>query len=82
LKVDRSFVHKLGANQQDNTAITRAIVKLGNTLGLGIVAEGIEEWAQVEHLKSLDCSHGQGYLFSHPMSSRDATNFLLNAQET
>ncbi|MBW4550325.1 MAG: EAL domain-containing protein [Aphanocapsa sp. GSE-SYN-MK-11-07L] len=81
LKVDRSFIHKLGANQQDNTAITRAIVKLGNTLGLGIVAEGIEEWAQVEHLKSLDCSHGQGYLFSHPMSSGDATNFLVNAQE-
>ncbi len=82
LKVDRSFIHKLGANRQDNTAITRAIVKLGNTLGLGIVAEGIEEWEQVEHLKSLDCSHGQGYLFSHPMSSADATNFLHNAQES
>ncbi len=82
LKIDRSFIHKLGASQRDNTAITKAIVKLGNTLGLGIVAEGIEEWEQVDHLKTLDCSHGQGYLFSRPMSSLDATDFLINTQES
>jgi diguanylate cyclase (GGDEF)-like protein/PAS domain S-box-containing protein len=82
LKIDRSFIHRLGLNQHDNTAITKAIVKLGNTLGLGLVAEGIEEWEQVDHLKTLDCSHGQGYLFSHPMSSLDATIFLQKAEES
>jgi diguanylate cyclase (GGDEF)-like protein/PAS domain S-box-containing protein len=81
LKIDRSFIHKIGADPSGNTAITKAIVKLGNTLGLKVVAEGIEEWEQVENLKSLDCSHGQGYLFSRPMTSLDATDFLLKAQE-
>jgi diguanylate cyclase (GGDEF)-like protein len=65
--------------QRDQKAITRAIINLGNNLGLGIVAEGIEGWEQVNQLKSLNCSHGQGYLFARPMNSDDSTTFLVDS---
>jgi diguanylate cyclase (GGDEF)-like protein/PAS domain S-box-containing protein len=83
LKIDRSFVQPLGnsSEAEDKTLIAKSIVNLGNTLGLSIVAEGVEEWEQVKHLQSLNCPYGQGYLFSKPMNSDDTTDFLLTAQE-
>jgi EAL domain-containing protein (putative c-di-GMP-specific phosphodiesterase class I) len=83
LKIDRSFTQQISSNptQPSKTAITRAIVNLGNTLGLGVVAEGIEAWEQVTHLKAWDCPHGQGYLFSYPLNQEETTTFLQNHQE-
>jgi diguanylate cyclase (GGDEF)-like protein len=62
LKIDRSFVGGLGTNI-DDTAIVRALIGLGNSLGIVTVAEGIETQAQAEFVKARGCDIGQGYLF-------------------
>lgn len=82
LKIDRSFIHPLGESvvSAKKPPIAKSIVNLGNTLGLSIVAEGVEEWEQVKHLQSLNCPYAQGYLFSKPMSVDDTTAFLRDGQ--
>lgn len=65
LKVDKAFVQmEADANSR---SLARAIIDLGKTLQLKIVAEGIEDAAQLELLQGLDCEYGQGYYFSKPM---------------
>ncbi|WP_422845916.1 EAL domain-containing protein [Acidovorax sp. M2(2025)] len=66
LKVDKSFVRDMLVNPAD-MAITRAIIALGRTLGLGIVAEGVEDLATAQVLDALDCEELQGYHFSRPL---------------
>ncbi|CAN7404917.1 EAL domain-containing protein [Acidovorax sp. LjRoot38] len=66
LKVDKSFVHDMLSNPAD-MAITRAIIALGHTLGLKIVAEGVEDLATAQVLSALDCEELQGYHFSRPL---------------
>ena len=67
LKIDRSFVADL---QSDGAAaIVGAVVNLGKSLGIEIVAEGIERVDQEMHLKSLGCPVGQGYLYSVPVAA-------------
>jgi diguanylate cyclase (GGDEF)-like protein/PAS domain S-box-containing protein len=67
LKIDRSFVSALGGDPEDG-ALAHAIVKLGHTLHLRVVAEGIETDAQLEELRALGCEYGQGYLFARPLT--------------
>jgi diguanylate cyclase (GGDEF)-like protein/PAS domain S-box-containing protein len=62
LKIDRSFVADVG-RRADSTAITTAIVSLAHALRLQVVAEGIEQPDQLEHLRAMGCEFGQGYLF-------------------
>ena len=66
LKVDKSFVHDMLGNPAD-MAITRAIIALGHTLGLKIVAEGVENLATAQVLSALGCEELQGYHFSRPL---------------
>ncbi|MBW8462924.1 EAL domain-containing protein [Acidovorax sp.] len=66
LKVDKSFVRDMLTNPAD-MAITRAIIALGHTLGLKIVAEGVEDLATAQVLGALDCEELQGYYFSRPL---------------
>jgi diguanylate cyclase (GGDEF)-like protein/PAS domain S-box-containing protein len=66
LKIDKSFVDGTGRGGSD-AALARTIVALGEMLGLGCVAEGIEHESQREHLRSIGCAFGQGYLFARPM---------------
>jgi len=66
LKMDRSF---LASGKNDS--LTAAIIALGNSLTLDVVAEGIERPEQVTSLRDLGCELGQGFLFARPMS-RDA----------
>jgi EAL domain-containing protein (putative c-di-GMP-specific phosphodiesterase class I) len=80
LKIDRSFIAGISASG-DRPAIARAIVELGRTLGLKVVAEGIEEPDQAAWLVSLGCPLGQGNLFSRPMGV-DATEAFLAADAT
>ena len=75
LKIDRSFISDLLPNGE-RPAIARAIVELGRTLGLRVVAEGIEQPDQAAWLTSLGCAYGQGYLFSRPLGI-DATEAFL-----
>ncbi len=65
IKVDRSFVNGLGIDSEDST-IVEAVVKLGHSLGLMVVAEGVETPLQLSRLREIGCDRGQGYLFGRP----------------
>lgn len=71
VKIDRSFVRDLH-HDQDDAAIAAAVVALARTLGLKVVAEGVEMEEQVTVLERLNCDQVQGYFFSRPL---DATDF-------
>lgn len=75
LKIDRSFINQIGDASGSN-ALVRTIVALGQTLGLKMVAEGIESPAQLAELKHLGCAYGQGFLFARPFSAEEATAML------
>ncbi len=66
LKVDRSFVSRLGLDPE-NHEIVRAIVALAHSLGLNVVAEGVEELGQASMLQKLGCECVQGFYFSRPL---------------
>jgi diguanylate cyclase (GGDEF)-like protein/PAS domain S-box-containing protein len=66
IKIDRSFVTAI-QKDEESLEIVRAIVILGNSLRLNVIAEGIETWKQYEILKNLGCDQAQGFLFSHPL---------------
>ncbi len=68
LKIDRSFIRHL-APQGKDFDIVRAIITLAHTLGMDVVAEGIETLEQLEILRSLGCEYGQGYLFAKPLET-------------
>lgn len=74
LKIDRSFVSKIGENKQE--AIVSAMVAMGKAMGMTVVAEGIETEEQLAYLHDLDCDIAQGYLFSKPLPEEDATAYL------
>jgi diguanylate cyclase (GGDEF)-like protein/PAS domain S-box-containing protein len=65
LKLDQSFIMGL-PHDQDDVAITRAVIALGHSLGLKVLAEGIEQQEQAELLEQLGCDHAQGYYFGRP----------------
>jgi len=67
LKIDRSFVSRL-TESSEGPKLARAVVTLGETLGLETVAEGVETEEQVTHLLQLGCVAAQGFLFSRPVS--------------
>jgi diguanylate cyclase (GGDEF)-like protein len=69
LKIDRSFIKSLDEGNE-NLGIIRAIVSLARTLGMDVVAEGIETGNHLAQLKVLKCHYGQGYLFSKPLDSK------------
>ena len=75
LKIDRSFVRDLPSNK-DAAAIACAIVSMGRSLGLRIIAEGVETSAQAEFLSSIDCEHAQGYLYSKPLPAAEFEAWL------
>jgi len=65
IKIDRSFVNGLGIDAEDST-IVEAVVNLGHSLGLRVVAEGVETPLQLSRLRELGCDLAQGYLFGRP----------------
>lgn len=80
LKVDRSFVMRMDDTSED-AAIVQTIVMLSHSLGMDIVAEGVETAGQLEKLRSLQCEYGQGYFFSKPLPS-EAAEALLAKEPT
>jgi EAL domain-containing protein (putative c-di-GMP-specific phosphodiesterase class I) len=68
LKIDRAFVTDLDASR-DAISIAKAIVQMAHSLGLRVVAEGVETETQRDHLIALGCDELQGYLFAKPMSA-------------
>ena len=66
LKIDKSFVRDLLTDPSD-AAIARTVLVLGQTLGLEVIAEGVETASQRDFLARIGCRAYQGYLFSHPV---------------
>ncbi|KAA6180965.1 putative bifunctional diguanylate cyclase/phosphodiesterase [Pseudomonas veronii] len=75
LKIDQSFVHGLTVNSRDKQLIS-AIIALGKSLELNIIAEGVETIEQLNVLKALQCEEGQGYLFSQALPAKDFAQLL------
>ena len=67
VKIDRSFVKDLRADDETSLEFVRAVVDLARALGLRTVAEGIEEEEQLQVLRDLGCDEGQGYFLAKPM---------------
>jgi diguanylate cyclase (GGDEF)-like protein/PAS domain S-box-containing protein len=76
LKIDRSFVATIDESDASGDVLVRSTVALAHSLGLPVIAEGIESADQLRHLCALGCEFGQGYLFS-PALSAQRTRLLL-----
>ncbi len=70
LKIDKTFVDELGIDP-DGSEIVSAVIKLAHTLGLQVIAEGVETEAQLTELRHLGCDFAQGYLFSRPVPASE-----------
>lgn len=80
LKVDRSFVRELSTNPESE-AIVQAIVQLGHTLGMRVIAEGVETAEHLRRLRELGCDLYQGYHFSRPLPEATARQFIINCEQ-
>ena len=76
LKIDRSFVRNIVTSPDDATLVD-TIIQMGRNLNLDVVAEGVEEEAQLNFLQTLGCNYVQGLLFGDPMSSDNYLELLL-----
>jgi diguanylate cyclase (GGDEF)-like protein/PAS domain S-box-containing protein len=79
VKIDQSFVRNLNTDA-DNASIARAIISLGHSLGLQVVAEGVETREQINYLRNAGCDQAQGYFIAKPMSAAACGTFLVSAQ--
>ena len=79
LKLDRSFVTDIG-NARRDLALAASIVTLAGTLGLGVIAEGVETDLQAEALNSVGCQVHQGYLYGKPMPAPGFASLLSHAE--
>jgi diguanylate cyclase (GGDEF)-like protein len=77
IKIDKSFVMGLGQDDR-NTAIVHALIALGRSMQLDVIAEGIETQGQLDFVIALGTHFGQGYLFSKPMKADDLVQFLAD----
>jgi EAL domain-containing protein (putative c-di-GMP-specific phosphodiesterase class I) len=75
LKIDRSFVKELPADE-NSAAITLAIIAMAHTLGLRVIAEGVDKQAQIDFLKDHGCDEVQGYLISPPIPAPEFARFV------
>jgi diguanylate cyclase (GGDEF)-like protein/PAS domain S-box-containing protein len=76
LKIDQSFVRDIPADR-DSAAIASSIIALAHSLGMQVVAEGVETEAQLEQLREWHCDAVQGYLIARPMEAEDCTAMLV-----
>jgi predicted signal transduction protein with EAL and GGDEF domain len=77
LKIDRSFVSKI-SEESNSDALVRAIVAMGNSLGMKTIAEGIENATQLGELRRLGCRAGQGFLYSRPVPAEQVGGLLTS----
>lgn len=75
LKIDRSFISNFD-NSQDNDQIVKSIIAIARSLGLSVIAEGVERRSQLEKLRSLNCDTAQGFMFSRPCDAQAAEGLI------
>ncbi|CAI8889377.1 putative bifunctional diguanylate cyclase/phosphodiesterase [Pseudomonas sp. IT-P291] len=81
IKIDKSFVQDL-LDDDDDATIVRAIIQLGKSLGMQVIAEGVETAEQEAYIISEGCHEGQGYLYSKPLPARELGAYLKQAQRS
>jgi EAL domain-containing protein (putative c-di-GMP-specific phosphodiesterase class I) len=81
LKIDRSFVKEIDENE-NNAAIAGAVINLAHSLGLKVVAEGVETEPELRCLMALGCDLAQGYLISRPIPAGEVAAFLTGYPES
>lgn len=79
IKIDKSFVQDV-LQDDDDATIVRAIIQLGKSLGMQVIAEGVETTEQEAYIIAEGCHEGQGYLYSKPLPVREVTAFLKQAE--
>ena len=79
LKIDQSFVRDLSSSA-DDAAIVAAIIALGHSLGMNVIAEGVETMEQLDYLRKMKCDEMQGYLFSRPVPAAEMTRLLQSGE--
>jgi diguanylate cyclase (GGDEF)-like protein len=78
LKIARAFVEEIGSSREQDRLVA-AILRLGSTMGLDTVAEGIELETQRDALRALECTYGQGFLYSRPVPADEIDSMLVGA---
>ena len=81
IKIDKSFVQDL-LDDDDDATIVPAIIQLGKSLGMQVIAEGVETPEQEAYIISEGCHEGQGYLYSKPLPARELSAYLKQAQRS
>ncbi|MFP0193760.1 putative bifunctional diguanylate cyclase/phosphodiesterase [Pseudomonas sp. PHC1] len=81
IKIDKSFVQDL-LDDDDDATIVRAIIQLGKSLGMQVIAEGVETAEQETYIISEGCHEGQGYHYSKPLPARELSIYLKQAQRS
>lgn len=79
LKIDQSFVRGIDENK-DDTTIVRAIIDMGNAMGMKVLAEGVETRVQLDYLKAHQCHYAQGHLFGKAISAEDFLAMMIAQQ--
>lgn len=79
IKIDKSFVMNM-ANDKKDASIVKAAVDLAHTLGLKIVAEGVEDEKTMELLSNMDCDYAQGYYMAKPMPCNDLLKWMKDSK--
>jgi|EP01093_Parvamoeba_rugata_P010975 EAL domain-containing protein (putative c-di-GMP-specific phosphodiesterase class I) len=75
LKIDKSFVQDVMKERED-ASLVKAIINMAHSLGLSVIAEGVEEEAQTHFLQQEGCDYSQGYFYSRPMPENEFQEWL------
>ena len=81
IKIDRSFIAEMRERQED-AEIVRAVINLGQSLGMEVVAEGIENEEQACELRRMGCGYGQGFLYARAFASDQMARFIAETART
>jgi EAL domain-containing protein (putative c-di-GMP-specific phosphodiesterase class I) len=81
LKIDKGFIADL-TNDPDDAAITTTIITMAHSLGLSVIAEGVETQQQLDFLREHDCDEIQGFWLSQPLDELNCRNFIQSWHQT